>query len=52
MRGYLVNTNNFTITARIPEVHVMLAVEYFHAMIIETSEKVYSYESLSTAGAG
>lgn len=52
MGGYLVNTNNFTVTARMPEVHVILAVEFFNAILIETSDKVYSYEILSTASAG
>ena len=42
--GYLLNTNNLTITAAIPDRMVIIATEQFHATVIETTDKVFSYE--------
>ena len=42
--GYLLNTNNLTITAVISDRMVILATEQFHATLIETTDKVFSYE--------
>ena len=44
--GYLMNTNNFTLTGKFPAADIALAIENYHASLIETSEKVFSYESL------
>ena len=44
--GYLMNTNNFTLTGKFSESDIGLAIEEFDAELIETSEKVFSYESL------
>ena len=43
--GYLMNTNNFTLTGRFTDEEVLLAKEQFEARLIETTEKVFSYES-------
>ena len=44
--GYLMNTNNFTLTGRFTEEDVRLAIDQFNAELIETSEKVFSYGTL------
>ena len=44
--GYLMNTNNFTLTGKFNEREVELALSRYEAMIIETSENVFSYENL------
>lgn len=44
--GYLLNTNNLTITGKIPPLQVNLAIEFYNAAVIETTEKVYSYDCL------
>jgi hypothetical protein len=41
--GYLMNTNNFTLTGRFTEGDIELAKQQFGATVIETTEKVYSY---------
>jgi hypothetical protein len=44
--GYLMNTNNFTITGKLSEADIDLAIKKYRAAVIETTEKVFSYESL------
>jgi hypothetical protein len=41
--GYLMNTNNFTLTGRFTESEIDLARDSFDAQLIETTEKVFSY---------
>ena len=43
--GYLINTNALTITAKLQASQVQLAVLQFNASLIETNEKVYSYDA-------
>ena len=42
--GYLINTNNFTVTGKFHELQVNMAIELYHAMLIETTDKVFSYD--------
>jgi len=44
--GYLMNTNNFTLTAKFSDVETELAMARYNAAVIKTSDKVYSYESV------
>jgi len=44
--GYLMNTNNFTLTGKFTEADIETAITQYRGMLIETTEKVYSYESL------
>jgi hypothetical protein len=44
--GYLMNTNNFTLTGKFSEEEIGLATKKYRATVIETTEKVFSYESL------
>jgi hypothetical protein len=44
--GYLMNTNNFTLTGKFSEEEVSEAMQIFNAELIDTSEKVFSYENL------
>jgi hypothetical protein len=44
--GYLMNTNNFTLTGRFTPEELALALNEFGAMRIETTEKVFSYETI------
>lgn len=44
--GYLMNTNNFTLTAKFSTQEIELAKAKYNASVIETTEKVFSYESL------
>jgi hypothetical protein len=44
--GYLMNTNNFTLTGRFSETDMDLAIRKYRAAVIETTEKVFRYESL------
>lgn len=44
--GYLMNTNNFTLTGKFSEDEVDLAIKKYNASVIETTDKVFSYESL------
>ncbi len=44
--GYLMNTNNFTLTGKFSEAEVALAQSKYNASVIETTDKVFSYESL------
>ena len=43
--GYLMNTNNFTLTAQFSDADIDLALKKHQAIVIETTDKVYSYES-------
>jgi len=45
--GYLMNTNNFTITGKFSEPELDLAIKKYRAAVIETTDKVFSYETLS-----
>jgi hypothetical protein len=42
--GYLINTNNNTLTGRLSDEEIHKAVEHFEAYEVETTEKVFSYE--------
>jgi hypothetical protein len=42
--GYLMNTNNFTLTGKFSDADMELALHKHHAAVIETTDKVYSYE--------
>ena len=44
--GYLMNTNNFTLTGKFSEEEIQLAKKNFEAKVIETTEKVFRYENL------
>ena len=44
--GYLLNTNNLTITASMPQIEINLALDLYNANVIETSEKVFSYDMM------
>ena len=44
--GYLMNTNNFTLTGKLTDEEIDLAERTFGARLIETSDKVFSYENL------
>jgi hypothetical protein len=45
--GYLMNTNNFTLTGKFSDADVALAKERYNACVIDTTDKVFSYEALS-----
>lgn len=44
--GYLMNTNNLTLTGRLPDADIDIATKQHNAILIETSDKVFSYESM------
>jgi hypothetical protein len=44
--GYLMNTNNFTLTGKFSEAEIILAFASYDAVQIETSEKVFTYGNL------
>lgn len=44
--GYLMNTNNFTLTGKFSDEEIELANEKYNAGVIETTDKVFGYESL------
>ena len=44
--GFLMNTNNFTLTGRFTDDDVAVAQARYNAKLIETTEKVYSYGEL------
>lgn len=44
--GYLINTNNFTLTGKFSEADIDLAIKKYRAAVIETTEKIFSYEAL------
>jgi hypothetical protein len=41
--GYLMNTNKFTLTGQFSTEDIGLALNQFHAIEIETTEKVFTY---------
>jgi hypothetical protein len=41
--GYLMNTNNYTLTGKFTEEDIAIAVSNYQALVIETTEKVFSY---------
>ena len=43
--GYLMNTNNCTLTGRFSIDEIEMALNQFQARLIETTEKVYSYDA-------
>jgi len=45
--GYLMNTNNFTLTGKFSDTEIDLAAEKYNASVIETTDKVFSYETLA-----
>jgi len=45
--GYLMNTNNFTLTGKFSDTDVDVATKKYNAAVIETTDKVFSYEALS-----
>lgn len=44
--GYLMNTNNFTLTGKFSEAEINVAIKKYDAAVIETTEKVFTYETL------
>ncbi len=42
--GFLINTKNLTLTASISELQVNVAMQMHNAVLIETTEKVFSYD--------
>jgi hypothetical protein len=44
--GFLMNTNNFTLTGKFTEADLNVACEEFGAKLIDTTEKVFSYETV------
>ena len=44
--GYLMNTTNFTLTGRFTEDEIERAQSKYNAALIETSEKVFTYQSI------
>lgn len=44
--GYLINTKNLTLTGKVPELQVNVALDMHNAALIETNEKVFSYDLL------
>ena len=44
--GYLMNTNNFTLTGKFSDQEVDMALSKYEAMLIECSDKVFTYENL------
>jgi hypothetical protein len=41
--GYLMNTNNYTLTGRFSDEEVALAEDKFNGQLIETTDKVFTY---------
>ena len=42
--GFLINTKNLTLTTQLSDLQVMLATDSHNAVVIETTEKVFSYD--------
>ena len=42
--GFLINTKNLTLTANISELQLSVAMDLHNALLIETTEKVFSYD--------
>jgi hypothetical protein len=45
LTGYIMNTNNYTLTGKFSDDNICLAREKYNGKEIETTEKVFSYES-------
>ena len=43
--GYLMNTTNFTLTGKFSDDDIDLALEKYNAAVIETTEKVFTYQA-------
>jgi hypothetical protein len=43
--GYLMNTTNFTLTGKFTEDDIDLALNKYNASVIETTDKVFTYQS-------
>ena len=43
--GYLMNTNNLTLTGPFPDEEINMAMKDFKALLIDTTDKIYSYET-------
>ncbi len=41
--GYLMNTNNFTLTGKFSDSEVRTAISMYSAQVIETTDKVFTY---------
>lgn len=41
--GYLMNTNNCTLTGKFTDDDIAQALQKHHAIIIETTDKIFSY---------
>lgn len=46
-QGYLMNTNNLTLTGLFPDEEISMAVKNYQALLIDTTDKIYSYETPS-----
>jgi hypothetical protein len=44
-KGYLMNTNNLTLTGTFADEEINLAVKNYQALLIDTTDKIYSYET-------
>ncbi|MBA2745488.1 MAG: hypothetical protein H0U44_04605 [Flavisolibacter sp.] len=44
--GYLMNTNNYTLTGKFSDEELTQAMNEYQAMVIETTDKVFSYENI------
>lgn len=44
--GYLMNTNNCTLTAKFDDKEIELALKKYEAVVIATTEKIFSYETV------
>lgn len=44
--GYLMNTNNFTLTGKFSDAEIDLAREKYNGSIIDTTDKVFTYGTL------
>jgi hypothetical protein len=44
--GFLINTKNLTLTSKLSDLQINVALEMYNACRIETNEKVYSYDLL------
>lgn len=42
--GFLINTKNFTLTTVLTDLQVNMALDMHNATLIETTEKVFSYD--------
>ena len=42
--GFLINTKNLTLTTQISDLQLNIALEMHNATLIETTEKVFSYD--------